>query len=249
MIPLVLIVVLALILIFKDDRKEVPVDQTKLTSVVDYNEYFGITKLMNDYLNEDDKGSQEYTFYITDLEAIKLENNTYYFISGDKVTYDYKTSKMRLLENDCYLVSIYLINKNYKIDKINSIDEYYSNNKFYDNVEVKTNKTYYEYASTTVSNDYVGKYYINYFKDLLFVNYTKAYSILDSSYKNKFNGMDDFNNQRESIYNKLNLNITNYSIKGDNGKKTLKVVLDNGTTITFKENCILNYTVSIENNG
>jgi len=247
MIPLVLIVVLVLIIIFKDDKEVVPTSETELSDIANYNEYFGITRLINDYLNEDSKSSEENTYYITDLKTIKLKKNTYYFICGDKEIYDYKTTKVSLLENDCYFINAYLVDQKYHIEKINSINEYYQNNKFYDNVSVSDNRYLYSYNNLSIGDDYILAYYINYFKDLLFVNYNKAYNMLDSSYKNKFNGIDDFNNQREKIYNSLSLTITDYSIKGDDGNRTLKAVINEGPIITFKEKGFLNYTVSIEN--
>ena len=248
MIPLVLVVILALVLIFKENGQKVPESELELEAVTSYDEYFGINKLMNDYLNEDSNDTLDYTYYITELKTVKLKYNTYYLICGDKETYDYATSKMRMLENDCYLVNMYLKNDTYSIEKINSISDGYNNTKFLDNVVINGRASY-EYSSTKVSKDYVIKYYINYYKDLLFVNANKAYKMLDSKYKNKFSGFDDFNNQREKIYDSLNINITDYSINGDDGKKTVKAVIYNGPIVTFKENGILNYTISIENNG
>ena len=249
MIPLILIVIFAVYLVrnSSDGNKE-PSEGT-FTLLSDYNEFFGINKLVNDYIDSNDTGSMNNYYYANKVYRVVFNNNKYYLVTGDKVSYDYKTSKMTMTSNDDYLINVYLNNNRYEIENIDDINNYIDSNKLYDNVKINNKNYFDDYKIYKVDNRTIVVNYIGYFKDLLFANYTKAYSMLDDSYKNKVGSIENFNSIREELYNNIIDNYTDYSIKGDDASRTYHLVLDNKYELIFIEKHIMDFTFNINKVG
>ena len=120
--------------------------------------------------------------------------------------------------------------------------------KLADDVAVKNGKSISKYDNKSFSDTYVINYYINYFKELLFVNYTKAYEMLDKNYKEKIGNLEDFNVYREDLYGRLNNVFVNYSVTGKNGNRVYNVILSNDMHLEFSEKSIMNFSVNITRN-
>ncbi len=243
-----------------------PKDKPELAKIDTYNQYVAINKIINDYylsvsLNNDkviksltgtdlliSNDKEQSTYYAKDVYVVKLKYNDYYYVSGTKMVFDYSTSKMKEVKDDCFLINLYKHENTFKITKIGNIHNYYDENELYDKVEIYANdyNRYSDYNSYSDSTMY--ETYINYFKDLLFVNYQEAYNLLDDSYKQKVGSIDHFIELREGLYNSLNNIVKNYSITGEDLNKTYTLILYNGTKITIKENGIMNVKYKIENN-
>ena len=249
-----------------DGERVLDKDKEELIAVTNYNEYLSINKLINDYLlnlsldNEEavkgvtgndiliTNAKEKDTYYLEKLQYVELTYNIYYYLSGRKMIYDYDTSKMTELKNDCYLVNVYKPNNTYKITKINDVNTYFNDNDLYDKVVITSNE-YNDYSlyETSYNDDIIYNNYINYFKDLLFVNYSDAYNLLEVSYKNKVGSLDNFNTLRESLYKELNNIVKYYNINGEGPNRTYTIILYNGTQITIIENGIMNVKFKIEN--
>ena len=249
-----------------DGERVLDKDKEELIAVTNYNEYLSINKLINDYLlnlsldNEEavkgvtgndiliTNAKEKDTYYLEKLQYVELTYNIYYYLSGRKMIYDYDTSKMTELKNDCYLVNVYKPNNTYKITKINDVNTYFNDNDLYDKVVIISNE-YNDYSlyETSYNDEIIYNNYINYFKDLLFVNYSDAYNLLEVSYINKVGSLDNFNTLRESLYKELNSIVKYYNINGEGPNRTYTIILYNGTQITIIENGIMNVKFKIEN--
>ena len=271
MIIIIILVALALLVIYAlltrpNGDKVLDKDKKELKVVTVYNEFMSINNIINDYLLNVSLDNQDYikgvtgsdilitnrdekdNYYLEKLYYVELNYNIYYYASGRKLVYDYETNKMNEIKNDCYLVNVYKPNDTYQLTKISDINNYFNDNDLYDKVII-THNNYNDYNNYDIyyKDDIVYDNYINYFKDLLFVNYQDAYSLLDTTYKNKVGSVENFNNIRESLYNKLNNIVIDYSITGEEANRTYILILSNNTKITIVETGIMNVKYKIEN--
>ena len=242
-----------------------PKDKEDLALVETYNDYVSLNNLINNYLLnvslDDEKAvkgltgtdllvtnsKEKGTYYITKAYVVKLTYNDYYYVSGTKMVYDYGTSKMREVKDDSYMICVDNAKKTYRITKIGNPVDYYNNNDIYDRVTITPNDYNDFLKYSEFSEAYVYNNYINYFKDLLFVNYQEAYSMLEDSYKNKVGSLENFVNIREDLYNKLNNVVLEFAITGEKFSRTYQLILFNETKITIKENGFMNVKYKIEN--
>lgn len=271
MIIIIILVVLALLVIYAlltrpNGDKVLDKDKKELKVVILNNEFLSINNIINDYLLNVSLDNQDYikgvtgsdilitnreekdNYYLEKLYYVELNYNIYYYASGRRMTYDYETNKMNEIKNDCYLVNVYKPNDTYQLTKIDDINTYFNENDLYDKVII-THNDYNDYNKydTYYKDDILYDNYINYFKDLLFVNYQDAYNLLDTTYKNKVGSVENFNNIRESLYNKLNNLVIDYSITGEEANRTYILILSNNTKITIVETGIMNVKYKIEN--
>lgn len=242
-----------------------PKDKEDLALVDSYNDYVKINKLINNYLlnvsldNEEavkaltgtdllvTNSKEQSTYYATKVYIVKLTYNEYYYVTGTRMVYDYGTNKMREIKDDSYMVCVDNGRKTYRITKIGNPVDYYNNNDIYDNVHINLNDYNDFLQFQEYSEAYIYDNYINYFKDLLFVNYQEAYNMLEDSYKNKIGSLENFVNLRETLYNKLNNVVLEFAITGDKFNRTYQLILFNETKITIKENGYMNVKYKIEN--
>ncbi len=260
------ILIIYALLTREDGERVLEKDKQELTEVTNYSEFLSINSVINDYLlnipidNQDavkaltgsdviiTNTKEKDNYYLEKLYYVELKFNIYYYATGRKMIYDYNTSKMSELKNDCYLVNVYKPNNTYKITKINDINNYYNENDLFDKVVI-SNNDYNDFDKHDLANsdELLYNNYINYFKDLVFVNYQDAYNLLDISYKNAIGSLDEFYAKREDIYKKLNNLVKDYSIKGDSPNRTYTLLLFNDTKITITETGIMNVKYKIEN--
>ena len=242
-----------------------PKDKEDLALVDSYNDYVKINKLINNYLlnvsldNEEavkaltgtdllvTNSKEQSTYYATKVYIVKLTYNEYYYVTGTRMVYDYGTNKMREIKDDSYMVCVDNGRKTYRITKIGNPVDYYNNNDIYDNVHINLNDYNDFLQFQEYSEAYIYDNYINYFKDLLFVNYQEAYNMLEDSYKNKIGSLENFVNLRETLYNKLNNVVLEFAITGDKFNRTYQLILFNETKITIKENGYMDVKYKIEN--
>ena len=249
------------------NEKNVVIDKDKYSLKIsnDYNDYLAINILINDYLQDLSLNNQDgingitsstdnintkekYNYYVEKVYYIELEKNTYYYISGRKMIYNYDTNEMSDVKNTCYLINVYKPDYTYELKIIDDVESYYENNDLSDDIVIEKNK-YNDFSKYYINYKEEDLYdnYVNYFKELLFVNYQDAYDMLEDSFKNKIASIENFNTEREIIYKKLNNIVESYSISGEKAKKTYILILANKTKITMIEDGIMNVKYKIEN--
>jgi len=272
-IIIIIVVILIALIIYALLTREsgdivVSKDKPELSLVDDYLDFISINRIVNDYLLNISIDNQEVikditgtdllvsnskekaTYYAKQVYKISLENlNDYYYVTGNKMVFDYGTSKMYEVKDDCYQITVDRARKSFKIKKIGNIHNYYNEEDLYDNVKISLND-YNDFTSYSLSytDTLIYDNYINYFKDLLFVNYQEAYNLLEDSYKQKVGSLDNFIDLREELYNKLNNIVKDHAITGDNKNRVYTLILHNDTKITIIENNgIMNVKFKIEN--
>jgi len=244
MIPLLALFIL-LILLVRTNNNTAPVENQIFTKINNYNQFFGVDSLINDYVKKNNSGKVEYYYYTNEVYYISFKRNYYYIVVGDRVKYDYDTSKLDMTSNIAYLITVQKSSSYYDVEEISNYQDYFRDSKLSDGVSVKGNESISKYGNKITSDMFIMNYYINYFKELLFVNYTKAYEILDKKYQERVGSLEYFNSYREELYNKINNIIVNYSINGEKGNRVYNIMLNNNLILEFKEKSIMNFSVNI----
>lgn len=192
-------------------------------------------------------GYQNITFYSKSMYMKSNKKLAYYFVDGEEQLYSFTEQKLTEKEHVTYLVTVDKVNDTFGIMPIatKTLADYARNYTISSKKEITAN-AYNSYFIDSISDEIICSYYINYFKTMLYLNSEKAYNMLDSDYKNTFIDYEDFVNNLQSIYEKLNTKIMNYAIKGDNGKRIYSTISENSARIRMTENSILNFKISIE---
>ena len=192
-------------------------------------------------------GYQDITYY-SKLMYVKSSGKIfYYFVEGEEQLYNFIDERLTEEENVAYLVIVDKNNDTFSITplKTPSFLEYAKNYVVSNNKAVKAN-AYNTYFINTTTDEAMCSYYINYFKTLLYLNTEKAYNMLDSSYKSTFKDYEDFVNNLQKVYDKLNPRLLNYSVKGENGRRVYSVINQNNVKIEMTESSILNFKINIK---
>ena len=168
-------------------------------------------------------------------------STTYYFING----YFIQTSMME--DDATYQANVnYLIIKdrdqNYTIRPISN-DNMVEYAKNYDLVDVKLNN-HNILKSGSISEENKLTLYINEFLNLLFFDMNRAYQMLDTKTKSKYQNFDDFNQQIMEIYESLTPKIFSYHKTLEEGKYTYQILDDNQKNITIIENGPMDYLIN-----
>ena len=105
-------------------------------------------------------------YYLKQVYVVRLENiNDYYYVTGSKMVFDYGTSKMNEVKDDCYQITVDRAKKTFKIKKIGSIQNYYNETDLYDNVKISLN----DYKDISTYSSYYTDSFIYQNYDLLII--------------------------------------------------------------------------------
>jgi hypothetical protein len=98
-----------------------------------------------------------------------------------------------------------------------------------------------------VTDEDVAKRYLAEFVNLVIYYPDKVYEILADEDKEKYQDYEEFKKYLDSLINDLfvKASVKKYAITTSNNKRCIMVVDADGNTITFIENSIMNYNVSI----
>ncbi|MBE6155307.1 MAG: hypothetical protein E7164_00950 [Firmicutes bacterium] len=248
-----------------------------LTDVKEYNDYFTINTLINEYyqsmidddktaiLNKLDKSyinqhqitkkniknymerNYEDISFISKYIYVKGINDIlYYFVNGEVQNYDFASEMLTEKNEINYLVIVDKTNGTYSITPLisdisifNYAQEYKISSK---NIESNNNN---KYQKQNISDQNVAIYYLNYFKNLLYLNTEKAYSMLDSKSKSRYFDYEDFVINLEDIYSSLSTNLLSYSVNGEKGKRKYSIVSTNQKKVLLVEKSIMNFTITL----
>ncbi len=191
-------------------------------------------------------GYQDISYY-SKLMYVKSSGNIfYYFVEGEEQLYNFIEERLTEEEKIAYLVIVDKNNDTFSITPLKTLSffEYAKNYIVSSNKQVKAN-AYNSYFKDSIDDEIICSYYINYFKTLLYLNSEKAYNMLESNYKASFEDYEDFVNNLQKIYDRLNPRLLNYSVKGENGKRVYSIINNNNIRIEMTESSILNFKISI----
>ena len=225
-----------------DDDKTTVLDKLDAAYIKTHN----ITK--NNIKNFMEQNYENITYVAKNMYVKGLNGILYYFTTGEIQNYDFAAEVLTEQERINYLVIVDQKNKSYSITPLVSdismfdyAQEYKMGSKTIENND--NNK----YKINSISDKNVAIYYLNYFKNMLYLNSEKAYNMLDSQTKSKYADFEDFVNNLPTIYDSLSTNLLSYAANGENGSRKYSVISTNQKRVYFLEKSIMDFTVTIVN--
>ena len=262
----------------KTTKKEnVEKSERKYAKVTDYNEFFNIDNIINEYYEKVTKQNGEGLLDVYDQSYIKMHKITkkninlyydteyqdisfftkeiyakgkngtdYYFVKGETQKYNFIDEEIIEGTNVDFMIIVDTNNSTYSVyplSNISSIYTYGSNYNVPSNKVIEDNdhNTYFEknYTDYTIS-----MYYVNYYMSILYMNTEKAYAMIGSATKAKYDDLEAFTNDLENIYtNILGVNFTGYNATGTNGTRTYSLNTPTGVNVKITEESIMDFTI------
>ena len=258
-------------------EKESNDDVRKLEKVTDYDEFFNVDAIINDYYEKLTKSDGEALLDIYDSAYIKVhkinKNNiklyyeteyqdisfftremyvkgrgdiNYYFVKGDTQKYDFGKEELIEGNNVYFLIIVDDDASTYSVYPLSNVSSIYN---YADSYTIPTNKviadndhnTFFEKKYTDYT---ITMYYINYYRNILYMNTERAYKMLGSSTKAKYEDLESFTKDLENIYtNILGAKFSGYNATGEPGIRTYSLNSPEGISIRMVEETIMNFTI------
>lgn len=240
-----------------------PMINKKITRLNNAEEYFAVQKAINDvfglisntnkllnyfdeeFINENELNESNILDYlkISEEKSINIiveeiyyndnSNITYYFTKCYSIEYEVGKDKVLYNPNKYYLL-IVDNNNHYVLKPLDNIDNLEAYAKSYDIKEVNINNNAdFKKQETSDNNKLIN--YINIFSNLMNVDETKAYEMLDDETKKKYSNLDSFVNDIDNIYANLFTSFKATSKKENDDNIVYKVQNRNMDTITITE--------------
>lgn len=246
-----------------------------LATVNDYQEFFNVDKLVNNYYENMVMGESNVLLNLLDNDYkknnkiddttidkiiekdyrnisfysktmyVKGINNVEYYFVNGEVEY-YDSEYFVTVKEKDFLVIIDKNNGSYSITPL-EVSNLLDYSQKYNMLDSKAIKNVgsNDYSKKKYTDELISQYYISYYQMLLYIDSERAYNMLSSTSKSKYPTLEEFVDKLDIIYNSLSTNLTGYSAKGDTGKRTYSVVTKNDVTIEFEESSIMNFKVTI----
>lgn len=211
--------------------------------------YIKTHKITNSNVKNFMEQNYESISYVTRHMYVKGANKVlYYFISGETQNYDFAAKVLTESNGINYMIIVDQNNKTYSITPIMSnismfdyAQEYKMGNK---SIEKNDSNKYHE---DNINDKNIAIYYVNYFKNMLYLNTEKAYAMLDENSKNLYDSYEAFVNNLPTLYENISTNLFSYSATGEDGNRKYSVISTNQNKISFTEETIMNFKVNIVN--
>ena len=246
-----------------------------LESVLNYSDFFTINTLINDYFqnivdkepgkvvnvidldyqkNHDVTDEQLYkingtgiTYISTSMYYKGINNQYFYFVEGNKQIY---SDVMDTLFEEGNIRFMVKVDKDKRIYSITPLDistslYLYANTYKMDVFELNKNvDNELKYISKT--DEDIIKYYLNYYKELLYLNTEKAYTMLSDETKVIYPNLEVFTNNISDIYTSITTRLLGYEAKGEPGKRYYYTLNNKNIRIIMEENSIMDFIVTIK---
>ncbi len=285
---LLFIAVIAVIwsLLLKDENQEggtgeeeVPSDVfddaflTEISALDDYNEFFTVSKIINDYylaLIERDASTfihlldQDYqnemgirpnnVFQIvpSNYHSVTYTPTQIYYNADSVVTYYFVGGYLEDVDitddSSVYEDSIYylvIVNKNTKHYAIRPLDQNINLEEYANEYHlVEKELEYNTYREVTTNEEKVLVTYLNVFRDLLYLDNERAYQMLHEDMKGQYSSQADFYAHREEIYNTVPSNVVGYSKDQSDGFNIYHIFDVSQNEVIIYENHIMDFQIS-----
>lgn len=272
-IIIIFITCIVLVLIFNKEKNS---EQIKV--VTDYNQFFSVSNIINDYLQYNENNDEEGIYYLLDKTFIEKEEITEENVLNKIEIYPKDTSMsikkieyVELNNNNIYYVEGSLIKNNYdqeeeikeKISIIVIVD--YKNlsiavyplkeNENYkivmDNIK-KINiqkNSYNELKGTGIINEErLCALYLSDYVNKMNNKINEAYELLDNTMKEKYTTINSFAKFIRDNQDKITNSADKCYVNEYSGKRNYSIIDKNNNEYIFSENGIMNYTVKIKIN-
>ncbi len=208
-----------------------PVINKEISRLNNDEEYFAVQKAINDvfglinntnellnyfdedFINENNLNESNILNYLKVTQKNNLDfiveeiyyndnsNITYYFTKCYSMEYEVGEDKVSYSPNKYYLLIVDM-NNHFVLKPLDNVDNLETYAKSYDIKEVAiNNNTDFKKQETSDKNRIIN--YINNFVNLLYLDTSKAYDMLDDETKKQYTNLDSFINDIDNIYSKL----------------------------------------------
>lgn len=254
----------------KEDLEKLSV----INELTDYNVYFVLNNIINEYYSYQTNKEYEKIISILDKNYVKSNNLStenlpiikradsemnfyikkalvktnnsinYYFIYGEEIYHNNYNNEIGIEKNIKYI--IFMNGNNYSIYPI--LENDYSIDEIANNFDLnKISKELNDSSYITeesISDERIVRYYISYYANMLYIDTEEAYNMLDESTKLKYPTLEIFTNNIDEINSIFTLNLKGYKADGVNGKRNYIIENQSNQKITLIENNIMDIYIN-----
>ena len=245
---------------------------TDISYLDNYNEFFTVSRIINDYYLEIVSQNTENVLNLLDEDykremgiqannvfnivksnytsvsymPMKIYYNadsvvTYYFVNGYAEDVNFTENKSLYYNSVNFLI---ILNKNTKHYSVIPLDDDLDIEKYAENYELVEKKLEYNtYTEVETTEEMVLISYLNVFRDLLFLDNERAYQMLSKETKLLYNGIQNFYEHQQEIYDYIPSNIIGYA-KEDNELVSYHILDSQQKKITIYEYHIMDFQIS-----
>ena len=247
--------------------------RTEISALNDYNEFFTVSKIINNYYLDITSSNKENVLALLD-EDYKKEmgiqvNNVFDIIRSDYTSVTF--TPMEIYYNADSIVTYYFVNgyiedvdfiENSSLydDSINFLVILNKNTRHYvivplhDNIDIEEYAMDYElvekelayntYSDVKTTTETVLITYLNVFRDLLFLDNDRAYNMLRDNTKKQYSNKQDFYLHQQDIYDYVPSSVFGYSQTKENDLVVYRIHDDERNEFVIYEKKIMNFQIS-----
>lgn len=209
--------------------------ENNITRLTDEKMFYQIQDAITNYINNKNYNNPE--FILKKVYYKKDGLVTYYYTNGyildiimDNHNYQDNINYLLMVKGNSYTIFDLKQNQNEKyLNTLNKDSYKFKNGNVFNNI------------SYTEKNKLIS--YISEFSELLSIDSSKAYQMLNTTTKNKYNSYSDFLSKRLEIYEKLNTTIKTYKKETSNNMTIYTITDSNNNTIKIYETSIMDYKI------
>lgn len=209
--------------------------ENNITRLTDEKMFYQIQDAITKYINNKNYNNPE--FILKKVYYKKDGLVTYYYTNGyildiimDNHNYQDNINYLLMVKGNSYTIFDLKQNQNEKyLNTLNKDSYKFKNGNVFNNI------------SYTEKNKLIS--YISEFSELLSIDSSKAYQMLNTTTKNKYNSYSDFLSKRLEIYEKLNTTIKTYKKEQKNNLTIYSIIDSNNSIIKIYETSIMDYKI------
>lgn len=209
--------------------------ENNITRLTDEKMFYQIQDAITNYINNKNYNNPE--FILKKVYYKKDGLVTYYYTNGyildiimDNHNYQDNINYLLMVKGNSYTIFDLKQNQNEKyLNTLNKDSYKFKNGNVFNNI------------SYTEKNKLIS--YISEFSELLSIDSSKAYQMLNTATKNKYNSYSDFLSKRLEIYKKLNTTIKTYKKEQKNNLTIYSIIDSNNNIIKIYETSIMDYKI------
>lgn len=209
--------------------------ENNITRLTDEKMFYQIQDAITNYINNKNYNNPE--FILKKVYYKKDGLVTYYYTNGyildiimDNHNYQDNINYLLMVKGNSYTIFDLKQNQNEKyLNTLNKDSYKFKNGNVFNNI------------SYTEKNKLIS--YISEFSELLSIDSSKAYQMLNTTTKNKYSNYSNFLKNSSDIYDKLDITIKTYKKETSNNMTIYTITDSNNNTIKIYETSIMDYKI------
>ena len=196
----------------------------------------------NNVLNFFTNDYEDTSYIAKEIQYIRGENTTYYFVNGYLLNQNIVTEEIEYDANVNYLVITDTEKNLYAIHPLesNEFNNFVSNYDFKNALELNEDNSY---SNINIIETNKLTTYINEFLSLMFLDTERAYNMLDDATKSYFGSYDSFSDSLLDTYDRISPVIFSYSQETGDDYILYSVIDNNDNRIRIYEYNTMNYVL------